>query len=103
MTPATTASGTDTLLGDLAQMARIRAFEERVSRHFRAGDIPGFVHVSIGQEAIAAGVWVALATFRAASAHSSHVALGPGSGILACSNKVLLTNGPVIVICDRKP
>lgn len=56
MTPATTASGTDTLLGDLAQMARIRAFEERVSRHFRAGDIPGFVHVSIGQEAIAAGV-----------------------------------------------
>lgn len=45
-----------TLLGDLRTMARIRAFEERVSRHFREGQIPGFVHVSIGQEAIAAGV-----------------------------------------------
>jgi TPP-dependent pyruvate/acetoin dehydrogenase alpha subunit len=52
----TTATDTDILLEDLRQMARIRAFEERVSRHFRAGDIPGFVHVSIGQEAIAAGV-----------------------------------------------
>jgi TPP-dependent pyruvate/acetoin dehydrogenase alpha subunit len=46
----------DTLVGDLRAMARIRAFEERVSRYFREGQIPGFVHVSIGQEAIAAGV-----------------------------------------------
>lgn len=37
-------------------MARIRAFEERVGRHFRDGDIHGFVHVSLGQEATAAGV-----------------------------------------------
>lgn len=36
-------------------MARIRAFEENVAAHFRAGDIHGFVHVSIGQEAVAAG------------------------------------------------
>jgi TPP-dependent pyruvate/acetoin dehydrogenase alpha subunit len=46
----------DTLVGDLRAMARIRAFEERVARYFREGQIPGFVHVSIGQEAIAAGV-----------------------------------------------
>ncbi|MCW2994865.1 MAG: hypothetical protein JWQ18_2360 [Conexibacter sp.] len=46
----------DTLAGDLRAMARIRAFEERVARYFREGQIPGFVHVSIGQEAIAAGV-----------------------------------------------
>jgi TPP-dependent pyruvate/acetoin dehydrogenase alpha subunit len=46
----------DTLVADLRAMARIRAFEERVSRCFREGQIPGFVHVSIGQEAIAAGV-----------------------------------------------
>jgi TPP-dependent pyruvate/acetoin dehydrogenase alpha subunit len=46
----------DVLVADLRAMARIRAFEERVSRHFREGQIPGFVHVSIGQEAIAAGV-----------------------------------------------
>ena len=43
-----------------ATMARIRAFEERVAKHFRDGDIHGFVHVSIGQEAVAAGVCHAL-------------------------------------------
>ena len=47
--------------------------------------------------AIANGVCVALATLRAASAHSSHVAFGPGNGTLACSNSVLLTYGPVTV------
>jgi TPP-dependent pyruvate/acetoin dehydrogenase alpha subunit len=46
----------DALLDDLATMARIRAFEERVSRCFKEGQIPGFVHVSIGQEATAVGV-----------------------------------------------
>jgi TPP-dependent pyruvate/acetoin dehydrogenase alpha subunit len=46
----------DVRLADLRSMARIRAFEERVSSRFRESLIPGFVHVSIGQEAIAAGV-----------------------------------------------
>lgn len=41
-------------------MARIRAFEQQVSRAFKDGRIPGFVHVSIGQEAVAAGVCGAL-------------------------------------------
>jgi TPP-dependent pyruvate/acetoin dehydrogenase alpha subunit len=41
-------------------MTRIRAFEVRVARHFKEGQIPGFVHVSIGQEAVAAGVCGAL-------------------------------------------
>jgi TPP-dependent pyruvate/acetoin dehydrogenase alpha subunit len=50
----------DALLADLAMMARIRAFEERVSRCFKEGQIPGFVHVSIGQEATAVGVCGAL-------------------------------------------
>jgi TPP-dependent pyruvate/acetoin dehydrogenase alpha subunit len=44
------------LLAHVRTMARIRAFEERVGRHFRDGDIHGFVHTSIGQEAVAAGV-----------------------------------------------
>ena len=35
---------------------RIRAFELRVEKLFAAGDIPGFVHLYIGQEASAAGV-----------------------------------------------
>jgi TPP-dependent pyruvate/acetoin dehydrogenase alpha subunit len=50
----------DALLADLRAMARIRAFETRVSRQFREGNIPGFVHVSIGQEAVARGVCSAL-------------------------------------------
>jgi TPP-dependent pyruvate/acetoin dehydrogenase alpha subunit len=46
----------DPRLEDLREMARIRAFETRVARQFREGEIPGFVHVSIGQEAVARGV-----------------------------------------------
>jgi pyruvate dehydrogenase E1 component alpha subunit len=37
-------------------MATIRAFEERVAREFRTGEIPGFVHAYVGQEAVATGV-----------------------------------------------
>ncbi len=51
---------TEALLEDLRAMARIRAFETRVARQFREGNIPGFVHVSIGQEAVARGVCSAL-------------------------------------------
>ncbi|MGE5850175.1 MAG: thiamine pyrophosphate-dependent dehydrogenase E1 component subunit alpha [Candidatus Methylomirabilota bacterium] len=41
-------------------MIRIRAFEERVRDLFAAGRLPGFVHLSIGQEAVAAGACGAL-------------------------------------------
>lgn len=37
-------------------MMRIRAFEERAIVEYRNGHIPGFLHVSIGQEAIPSGV-----------------------------------------------
>jgi len=37
-------------------MVRIRRFEERVEALFLAGKLPGFVHLSIGQEAIPTGV-----------------------------------------------
>lgn len=37
-------------------MVRIRCFEEKVEELFLAGKLPGFVHLSIGQEAVAAGV-----------------------------------------------
>ncbi len=40
--------------------ARIRSFEQQVARHFRDGGIHGFVHVSLGQEAVAAGVCATL-------------------------------------------
>ena len=42
-------------------MIRIRAFEERVYKEFTAGNIPGFCHLYIGEEAIATG---ACATLR---------------------------------------
>jgi TPP-dependent pyruvate/acetoin dehydrogenase alpha subunit len=41
-------------------MYRIRSFENVVSRLYRAGDLKGFVHTSIGQEACAVGVCSAL-------------------------------------------
>jgi TPP-dependent pyruvate/acetoin dehydrogenase alpha subunit len=43
-----------------ARMALIRAFETRVSELYRDGEIPGFVHTSLGQEAVAVGVCAAL-------------------------------------------
>jgi len=41
-------------------MSTIRHFEEGVKRDFLAGEIPGFLHVYIGEEAIATGVCGAL-------------------------------------------
>ncbi len=41
-------------------MLLIRRFEEKVEERFRAGDLAGFLHVAIGQEAIAVGVCRAL-------------------------------------------
>lgn len=46
----------ETLVGIWRTMATIRAFEERVAREFRTGQMPGFVHMYIGQESVAAGV-----------------------------------------------
>jgi acetoin:2,6-dichlorophenolindophenol oxidoreductase subunit alpha len=46
----------ETLLSLYRTMATIRAFEERVAREFKTGDVPGFVHMYIGEEGVAAGV-----------------------------------------------
>jgi pyruvate dehydrogenase E1 component alpha subunit len=46
----------ETALAIYRTMATIRAFEERVAREFRTGEVPGFVHMYIGEEGIAAGV-----------------------------------------------
>ena len=48
------------LLALLATMVRIREFEEMSTSIFLSGEIQGFVHVYIGQEAIATGVCAAL-------------------------------------------
>ena len=44
-----------TLLEAYRRMATIRAFEERVGADSVAGLIPGFVHLYVGEEAVAAG------------------------------------------------
>lgn len=44
----------------LRTMVRIRATEERILREYRAGAITGAIHLSIGQEAVAAGACAAL-------------------------------------------
>ncbi|MFC2024239.1 thiamine pyrophosphate-dependent dehydrogenase E1 component subunit alpha [Chloroflexota bacterium] len=47
---------TKELLTDMYRvMVRIRTFEERVKVEYEAGRIPGFVHLYVGQEAVAAG------------------------------------------------
>ena len=42
------------------EMLLIRRFEEKVTERFRAGDLAGFLHACIGQEAVAVGVCRAL-------------------------------------------
>lgn len=50
-------AGTPTLLDLYRSMLRIRAFESHLSEGFRNGEIPSeAIHLSIGQEAVAAGV-----------------------------------------------
>ena len=44
----------------LRTMQRIRRFEERAEELYLGGELPGFIHLSIGQEACAAGACLAL-------------------------------------------
>ena len=62
---------------DLIEMQRrmllIRGFEERVSRLYRDSEVPGFVHLSIGQEASAVGAcWPLRPTDVITSTHRGH-------------------------------
>ncbi|HEY1854903.1 MAG TPA: thiamine pyrophosphate-dependent dehydrogenase E1 component subunit alpha [Solirubrobacterales bacterium] len=43
------------LIGLFARMARIRAFERKVQALFKRGNLPGFVHLYIGEEAVGVG------------------------------------------------
>jgi TPP-dependent pyruvate/acetoin dehydrogenase alpha subunit len=55
------------------EMLLIRRFEEKVEERFRAGELPGFLHVAIGQEAVAVGVCRALEDDDViASTHRAH-------------------------------
>jgi acetoin:2,6-dichlorophenolindophenol oxidoreductase subunit alpha len=67
------AAPTDRLKDFLREMLLIRRFEEKVEERFRAGELPGFLHVAIGQEAVAVGVCRALEDSDViASTHRAH-------------------------------
>jgi 2-oxoisovalerate dehydrogenase E1 component len=64
---------TDSLLEAFGRMTLIRVFEERVSDLYRDGEVPGFVHLSIGQEASAVGAcWPLATTDVITSNHRGH-------------------------------
>src|ERR1700735_1892343 len=78
----------DELLGAYRVMRTIREFEDRVSKHFALGDVPGFVHLYAGQEAVATGVCSQLrADDYIVSTHRGHghaIAKGcDGNGMMA--------------------
>jgi acetoin:2,6-dichlorophenolindophenol oxidoreductase subunit alpha len=61
------------LLNAYRIMSLIRAFEERLHVEFATGEIPGFVHLYAGEEAIAAGVCLVLdERDKVASTHRGH-------------------------------
>jgi len=61
------------LLALYRSLVLIRRSEERLSRMFADGEVPGFIHLSIGQEAVSAGVMSALtAEDTIASTHRGH-------------------------------
>jgi TPP-dependent pyruvate/acetoin dehydrogenase alpha subunit len=68
------------LLSLYRTMRTLRRFEEKVAESYRAGDLPGFVHLYVGEEAVAAGVCAHLISIdRVTSTHRGHghaVALG---------------------------
>jgi len=63
----------DQMIEMLRTMTRIRQFETRVQEFFAAGKIPGFVHLYIGEEAVATGACGTLgATDYITSTHRGH-------------------------------
>jgi TPP-dependent pyruvate/acetoin dehydrogenase alpha subunit len=61
------------LVAFLGEMLLIRRFEEKVTERFRAGDLAGFLHACIGQEAVAVGVCRALGDHDViGSTHRAH-------------------------------
>ena len=61
------------LIAFLGEMLLIRRFEEKVTERFRAGELAGFLHACIGQEAVAVGVCRALEDGDViASTHRAH-------------------------------
>lgn len=69
----TAAFSVDEQLHMLSLMFRIRRFEERLAVLFKRGRLPGFVHLYLGEEAVAVGVCSAMRPDdRITSTHRGH-------------------------------
>ncbi len=81
----------DLLLRTLEDMLRIRSFEELAGRAYTQGKISGFLHLYIGQEAIAVGTREAMKPGdRIVATYRSHGhALALGSDPAACAGELL--------------
>lgn len=79
------------LLQAYRTMKTIRAFEERVVKEFEAGNIPGFVHVYDGQEAIATGVCMNLTdSDYIGSTHRGHGhCIAKGCDVIAMMKEIM--------------
>lgn len=63
----------DDLLEMHRRMCVIRGFEQRVAKLYRENEVPGFVHLSVGQEAAAVGAcWPLRPTDVVTSTHRGH-------------------------------
>jgi pyruvate dehydrogenase E1 component alpha subunit len=61
------------IIGLLRDLLVVRRAEERLATMFADGEVPGFIHLSIGQEAVSVGVMRALTTQDTiASTHRGH-------------------------------
>ncbi len=68
-----TAPAPETQKEMLRQMIRIRRFEEKLAQLFKRGQLPGFVHLYLGEEAVAVGACSALRPDdRITSTHRGH-------------------------------
>lgn len=71
--PATTELTSEQLLKMLEQMLTIREFEIFAKKQMNAGNLPGFIHMYVGQEANAVGVCAHLSSADAVvGTHRSH-------------------------------
>jgi pyruvate dehydrogenase E1 component alpha subunit len=73
MTVTETEQSKELALSLYERMIRIRAFEQRVQELFKLGKLPGFVHLYIGEEAVAVGACSVLRDGdRITSTHRGH-------------------------------
>jgi len=86
MTTAAIESDLDLLLAHYKKMQELRLFERKVQELYRNGRLPGFVHLYIGEEAVAVGVCSNLRTadlvFSTHRGHGHALAKGVPAGVV---------------------